>query len=231
MASTSFVRGQIFSEVPEAAQTSNLRLAPDMAEIAQLAKTGLKESDILASVKACPRLYDPSEEDVAKLKRFGVSDKVIEVMRSHDKKLLKQMNEAPTPLKEVPAEPAPLIVSPKIAGGSPAAPGTAMRGERPLIRLTAPLALTNPPSGGKTTRPWTSSIVVEQQPPQPKLELQTEAPGPDYTWVSGYWMWRDRGWVWQSGYWLKKPAPNAKWVNGYWNRHARGWIWVQGQWM
>jgi hypothetical protein len=38
-------------------------------------------------------------------------------------------------------------------------------------------------------------------PPAPLVEAVPLAPGPDYEWVPGYWIWGNRGWVWVYGTW------------------------------
>ncbi len=71
--------------------------------------------------------------------------------------------------------------------------------------------------------------VVEQAPPPPPSETVVVAPGPDYVWVDGEWVWNGR-WVWIGGHWVYPPYRHAVWVHGYWARGPYGWRREPGHW-
>jgi len=79
------------------------------------------------------------------------------------------------------------------------------------------------PSGTTTT------VVVNDTPPPPPAEVITVAPGPDYIWVGGSWVWNGR-WVWVGGHWAYPPHPHVVWVPGYWVRGPHGWYRTEGYW-
>ena len=67
------------------------------------------------------------------------------------------------------------------------------------------------------------------QPPPAQVEYVPVAPGPDYYWVGGYWVWRGR-WVWSPGAYVVRPRPNAIWVGGRWERRRGRSVWIGGYW-
>jgi hypothetical protein len=72
-------------------------------------------------------------------------------------------------------------------------------------------------------------IVENAPPPQPADVVVGVAPGPDYVWVGGNWMWNGR-WVWVPGHWGSPPRPHAEWVVAHWERGPQGWYHVDGYW-
>ena len=70
---------------------------------------------------------------------------------------------------------------------------------------------------------------VPEMPPEPKVEVAGDAPGPDFVWVSGFWSWPGR-WEWVAGHWDKQPSPQATYVSGHWIQHNDYWAWVPGYW-
>ena len=80
------------------------------------------------------------------------------------------------------------------------------------------------PSGTSTT------VVVNQTPPPaPADEIIGVAPGPDYYWVRGEWVWNGR-WVWVGGHWAYPPHAHGVWVPGYWVQGPHGWYHTEGYW-
>jgi uncharacterized protein YcfJ len=76
----------------------------------------------------------------------------------------------------------------------------------------------------------TSETVVSEAPPVPPEDIVVGvAPGPDYVWVGGAWVWNGR-WVWASGHWGYPPHPHAIWVRDNWVRGSQGWRREPGHW-
>ena len=55
------------------------------------------------------------------------------------------------------------------------------------------------------------------------------APGPDYIWISGDWVWTGGTYVWHEGYW-DRPRTGKVWHEGRWEAHGNGWRWNRGRW-
>jgi hypothetical protein len=50
-------------------------------------------------------------------------------------------------------------------------------------------------------------------PPRPRVvRVQPARPGPEYTWVDGYWYPVGRKYQWHEGYWTRPPYAGARWV-------------------
>ena len=77
--------------------------------------------------------------------------------------------------------------------------------------------------------PTTSTVVVQQAPPPPPVETVVVAPGPDYVWVGGEWVWNG-GWFWRAGYWGNPPYGCTIWVGGRSWHDGRGWHAERGHW-
>jgi outer membrane lipoprotein SlyB len=88
----------------------------------------------------------------------------------------------------------------------------------------------NTPSviGGSSAASSTTTVVYQAPPPAP-VETIVAAPGPDYVWIDGEWLWNGR-WVWVGGHWGYPPYPHAIWVHGSWSRDAYGWRGSPGHW-
>ena len=92
--------------------------------------------------------------------------------------------------------------------------------------------INTPSSIGATSgvyAPQTSTVVVAEPPPPAPVETVVVAPGPDYVWIDGEWVWNGR-WFWVGGHWGYPPYPHAVWVRGYWGRGSHGWVRVPGHW-
>jgi len=81
--------------------------------------------------------------------------------------------------------------------------------------------------GANTAAP--STVVVQQPPPPLPVETVVIAPGPDYVWIGGEWIWAG-GWVWRAGYWGHPPYGHAVWVGGRSWHDGRGWHAERGHW-
>ena len=75
-------------------------------------------------------------------------------------------------------------------------------------------------------------ITIGAPPPPRVLRVRPVGPGPDYTWVEGYWYPLGHHYRWHEGYWTRVPYPAARWVApryeggryfaGYWDgEHGR----------
>ena len=71
--------------------------------------------------------------------------------------------------------------------------------------------------------------VVPEAPPPPQQEVIVEAPGPDYVWIGGYWVWQGR-WVWSPGHWVARPYVGAVFAPGHWIHRGHRWAWEPGHW-
>jgi outer membrane lipoprotein SlyB len=92
--------------------------------------------------------------------------------------------------------------------------------------------INTPSSIGATSgvyAPQTSTVVMAEPPPPAPVETVVVAPGPDYIWIDGEWVWNGR-WFWVGGHWGYPPYPHAVWVRGYWGRGSHGWSRVPGHW-
>jgi len=74
-----------------------------------------------------------------------------------------------------------------------------------------------------------STVIVQQAPPPPPVETVVVAPGPDYVWVGGEWVWNG-GWFWHAGYWGYPPYGCRIWVGGRSWHDGRGWHASRGHW-
>jgi hypothetical protein len=74
-----------------------------------------------------------------------------------------------------------------------------------------------------------AAIVVVGPPPR-RVEVVGVAPGPNFVWIRGHWVWGGRAYAWTPGRWAARPHPRARWVQGRWRRGRGGWFWVPGHW-
>jgi hypothetical protein len=77
--------------------------------------------------------------------------------------------------------------------------------------------------------PQARTVVVAEPPPPAPVDTVVVAPGPDYVWIGGEWVWNG-GWFWVGGHWGYPPYPHAVWVRGYWGRGSHGWSRAPGHW-
>lgn len=54
-------------------------------------------------------------------------------------------------------------------------------------------------------------------PPAPRAYRVPPRPGPDYTWVEGYWYPQNGRYLWHDGYWTRPPYADAYWVDPYYS--------------
>jgi outer membrane lipoprotein SlyB len=91
--------------------------------------------------------------------------------------------------------------------------------------------INTPSSIGGTSEvaPQSHTVFVEQAPPPMPVETVVVAPGPEYVWLGGEWVWNS-GWIWFGGHWGYPPYPRAVWVSGRWDRGPHGWHRAPGHW-
>jgi hypothetical protein len=71
--------------------------------------------------------------------------------------------------------------------------------------------------------------VVVREPPVERVEDPGDAPGTEYVWIRGHWVWNGDDWVWRRGHWEVRKA-GYEWIPGHWLRRPHGWLWVEGHW-
>ncbi|HLY68510.1 MAG TPA: YXWGXW repeat-containing protein [Puia sp.] len=69
---------------------------------------------------------------------------------------------------------------------------------------------------------------VDSQPAD-VVDVQGVAPGPDYVWIGGDWVWSGGTYVWHSGHWVRGRAGRS-WNAGHWEHGGRGFRWHRGGW-
>jgi hypothetical protein len=75
----------------------------------------------------------------------------------------------------------------------------------------------------------TRGVVVSGPPPSPVNEQPPPAPGPQASWVAGYWHWTGMQYAWIPGHW-ETPPPGTAWAaprytsaNGHTVYETGGW--------
>jgi hypothetical protein len=74
-----------------------------------------------------------------------------------------------------------------------------------------------------------TATYISQAPPLPSIETVVVAPGPDYTWIGGEWVWNG-GWFWVGGHWGYPPHRQAIWIVGRSWHDGHGWHNSRGHW-
>ena len=74
-----------------------------------------------------------------------------------------------------------------------------------------------------------TTVYIQQPPPPPPVDSVVVAPGPDYVWIGGEWVWNG-GWFWVGGHWGYPPHPHAAWVGGRAWHDGHGWHNERGHW-
>jgi hypothetical protein len=77
--------------------------------------------------------------------------------------------------------------------------------------------------------PASQEVVVTEAPPPMIFETETIAPGPNYVWVGGAWVWRGH-WVWAQGHWAYPPHPGAVWVSHRYEYRNGVHVYIRGYW-
>ena len=74
----------------------------------------------------------------------------------------------------------------------------------------------------------TAGYVVSEQPAE-VVYTRPVAPGPNYVWVGGDWVWTGGRYQWTHGYW-SHPRAGYHWQEGHWNHVRSGYRWQEGGW-
>jgi hypothetical protein len=59
--------------------------------------------------------------------------------------------------------------------------------------------------------------------------VRPAAPGPEYVWIDGDWVWGGGGYRWHEGYW-GHPRSGQTWERGHWEHGEKGYRWNRGHW-
>ena len=73
-------------------------------------------------------------------------------------------------------------------------------------------------------------VWVQRSPPRERYEERPPYPGPEFIWISGYWVWGGADYDWTPGRWERRPTSRAKYDRGRWYHGRGGWYWVEGRW-
>ncbi len=95
----------------------------------------------------------------------------------------------------------------------------------PFVLALATGCVVNPPP-----RTETRTVYVVRQPPKPRVEAMSKAPGHNHVWVEGHYRWHRNDYVWVPGHWEKIPKGRKHRVAGHWAHDRAGWYWVDGYW-
>lgn len=74
----------------------------------------------------------------------------------------------------------------------------------------------------------TTSAYVTARPGE-VMYTRPAAPGPDYIWIDGDWMWSGGRYIWHEGRW-DRPRAGRTWHGGSWSQTPRGYRWNRGHW-
>ena len=55
------------------------------------------------------------------------------------------------------------------------------------------------------------------------------APGVNYVWIDGDWVWSGGRYNWHEAHWDRRRVGKA-WHAGHWSQHGQGWRWEKGHW-
>jgi hypothetical protein len=74
------------------------------------------------------------------------------------------------------------------------------------------------------------SVVTEQAPPPPQVEVQTVAPSPNHRWIAGHWQWNGSRYFWSGGHWVEPPQLGMVYDPPKWENRAGRYVYVDGRW-
>jgi WXXGXW repeat (2 copies) len=107
-------------------------------------------------------------------------------------------------------------------------------GSKIVNRITTTILVVAALLAGATALAAQVSIGIRIGPPPPPrvVHVVPERPGPDFSWIAGYWYPVGNHYKWHEGYWTRPPYEGAHWVparhdgerfhEGYWDgEHGR----------
>jgi hypothetical protein len=78
-----------------------------------------------------------------------------------------------------------------------------------------------------TVGAYPERVVVAR--PAPPYYVRPVAPGPNFVWVEGEWIWRGGRYEYVQGYWTR-PVYGRYYVPGHWKYTRGGYFWIPGHW-
>ena len=81
-----------------------------------------------------------------------------------------------------------------------------------------------------SSSPPPGTVYAQRGPPPDRVEVIETAPGPNYAYTRGYWVWTGNDYTWTPGRWVVVERGYNRWVPGHWNHNRFGWYWVDGHW-
>jgi hypothetical protein len=81
-------------------------------------------------------------------------------------------------------------------------------------------------TGGTLLAQISVGITIGAPPPPRVVYARPACPGPEFTWVTGYWYPVGHHYKWHDGYWTRPPYMGAHWVEP----HHDGARYFQGYW-
>ncbi|MBB3211605.1 hypothetical protein FHW67_000853 [Herbaspirillum sp. Sphag1AN] len=72
-------------------------------------------------------------------------------------------------------------------------------------------------------------VLVEVEPPLPRVEVMPPPPSPNHVWIGGYWRWDHGHHVWVGGHWEARRE-GYFWAPAHWYRSGNGWAMSGGGW-
>src|SRR5213594_4409229 len=62
-------------------------------------------------------------------------------------------------------------------------------------------------------------VAAPPPPPPPMVVYAPPCPGPEYTWINGYWYPAGPRYYWRAGYWTRPPYIGARWTAPRYHGH------------
>ena len=103
-------------------------------------------------------------------------------------------------------------------------------GKQPLVAYFSALLVVASSSGCVVHEAYVDDgPVVVREPPHERIEEPGPAPGTEYVWIGGHWIWNGDDWIWRRGHWEVRRV-GYRWIPGHWSRRPHGWLWIEGHW-
>jgi hypothetical protein len=102
-----------------------------------------------------------------------------------------------------------------------------------LVASVAAFALAGGLPATASAQPVGVEVIILKQPPPRPVEVQYAAPGAEYVWHRGDWVFsrETQAFIWHPGHWVVRPDPeHTVWFPGEWVNFAGSWRYVPGHW-